>query len=143
MNFEKNHENSIKEAGFSLVEFCIVALLFILVVFGIIDFGFLFYNQHIITNAGREGARLGVVARPEEYKIDRTTIIQEVNSFAESNIVSFGEDNLIVTPSFSSGGNYCAGFQDELSVQVRYNYNFIFLPFDLPPIETTATMICE
>ncbi|WP_419661470.1 TadE family protein [Desulfosarcina variabilis str. Montpellier] len=131
------------EAGTSLVEFCIVAFVLFLVVFGIIDFGFLFYNQHIITNAGREGARLGVVARPEDYKVNSAAIRQEVNSYAENNIVSFGEDNLDVDPDFEDGGDYCTRFQEKLFVHVTYDYNFIFLPFDPPTIETTATMFCE
>jgi Flp pilus assembly protein TadG len=131
------------EAGSSLVELCIVAFVLFLVVFGIIDFGFLFYNQHIITNAGREGARLGVVARPEAYKVNTAAIIQEVNTYAENNIVSFGEGNLFVTPSFALGGNYCDRFQDELTVQIRYDYSFIFLPFDSIQIETSTTMVCE
>ena len=143
MILEKLQKTSGKSAGFSLVEFSIVVLLFILVVFGIIDFGLLFYNQQVVTNAGREGARLGIVARPEDHKINKTDIIQEVNDFAESKIVSIGEKNFNVTPSFASGGNYCSGFQDVLSVKVTYNYNFIFLPFALLPLETTTTMVCE
>jgi Flp pilus assembly protein TadG len=41
------------------VEFAILAPLFLLLVFGIVDFGHAFYLQHLITNACREGARYG------------------------------------------------------------------------------------
>ena len=36
--------------------------LLLLVVFGIIDFGFMFQRYEAVTNAAREGARLGVLA---------------------------------------------------------------------------------
>lgn len=126
-----------------MVEFSIVVLLFIFVVFGIIDFGLLFYNQQVVTNAGREGARLGIVARPEDHKINKAAIIQEVNNFAESNIASIGEKNFSVIPSFASGGDYCAGFQDVLSVKVTYDYHFAFLPLPPKTLGATANMICE
>ncbi len=131
------------QEGFSSVEFAIVVLLFFILVFGIIDFGFLFYNQQVITNAGREGARLGIVARPDDYKINKTAITQEVTTFAENNIVSVGDKNFTVNPTFSSGGDYCEKFQDVLTVQVTYDYSFIFLPFATKKLGTTAIMICE
>ena len=52
--------------GAGLVEFALIALLLFSVLFGIIETGFLLYNQQIITNAGREGARFGIVARPDD-----------------------------------------------------------------------------
>lgn len=131
------------QEGFSSVEFAIVALLFFILVFGIIDFGFLFYNQQVITNAGREGARLGIVARPDDYKIYKTAIAQEVTTFAENNIVSVGDKNFTVNPTFLSGGDFCEGFQDVLTVKVTYDYSFIFLPFATKTLGTTAIMICE
>lgn len=42
------------------VEFAILMPLFLLLVFGIVDFGHAFYMRHLITNACREGARYGV-----------------------------------------------------------------------------------
>lgn len=143
MILEKLQNKLRNEAGLSLVEFNIVIFLFILLVFGIIDFGLLFYNQQVVTNAGREGARLGIVARTEDYKVNKADIIQEVNEFAESNIVSIGEKNFSVIPLFASGGDYCARFQDVLTVQVTYDYHFAFLPLATKTLGATATMICE
>jgi hypothetical protein len=37
-------------------------------------FGLLIYNQQVVTNAGREGARHGIVARPDDYKITKNNI---------------------------------------------------------------------
>ena len=43
------------------VEFIILFPLFLLIVVGIVEFGHLWYVDHVITNASREGARAGVV----------------------------------------------------------------------------------
>lgn len=50
-----------KQRGQSLVEFAMVAPLFLLMVFGMVDFGIGFYSWITVTNAAREGARLGAV----------------------------------------------------------------------------------
>jgi hypothetical protein len=137
--------------GAALVEFALIALLLFTVLFGIIEIGFLLYNQQIITNAGREGARFGIVARPDEpnglYKHDASEIRDHVRNYAESHIVSFGSKNLTVTPSFefssSSGKDYCTEFQEELTVDVTYDYSFLFLPYATKTLGTKAVMLCE
>ncbi len=50
-----------KQKGAQAVEFALVLPVFILILFAVLDFGFLVYNKAIITNASREGARSGVV----------------------------------------------------------------------------------
>jgi len=139
---------SVEQRGATLVEFALVGLLFFTLLFGIIEFGLLLFNQQVITNAGREGARYGIVARPiikdkTTYKIDTEDIRLKVKSFAEQNIVSFGDKNFIVDPVFKSGSDYCQKFRDELTVAVSYDYSFLFLPFSKKTLGTTATMICE
>jgi Flp pilus assembly protein TadG len=49
------------ESGASAVEFALLLPLLMMVLFGIIEFGFALYRQAILTNASREGARLGIV----------------------------------------------------------------------------------
>lgn len=44
-----------------MVEFAVVAPVFILLVFGMIEFGRMVMVQQILTNASREGARMAVV----------------------------------------------------------------------------------
>jgi Flp pilus assembly protein TadG len=129
--------------GATLVEFAIVGLLFFTILFGMIEFGLLMFNQQVITNAGREGARLGIVARPDDYKVDKTAIEDEVRSYAENHIVSFGNKNFNVAASFESDLNYCEKFKDELTVSVTYDYSFLFLPFATKTLGTTAIMVCE
>jgi Flp pilus assembly protein TadG len=47
------------ERGAELIEFALTMPLILLVVLGIIEFGFLFQEYEVVTNAAREGARLG------------------------------------------------------------------------------------
>ena len=47
--------------GAAVVEFAVVAPVFFLLVFGMIEFGRMVMVQQIITNASREGARIGVL----------------------------------------------------------------------------------
>ena len=49
------------ESGSAAVEFALVLPLLLLVLFGTIEFGILMYDQSVITNAAREGARWGAV----------------------------------------------------------------------------------
>ena len=55
------------EAGQSLVEFSLVLMPLMLVLLGIVQFGFVFNAYVTLTNAAREGARAGTI-----YQFDRT-----------------------------------------------------------------------
>ena len=46
------------ERGAELIEFALTLPLLLLLVLGIIEFGFLFQEYEVVTNASREGARL-------------------------------------------------------------------------------------
>jgi hypothetical protein len=48
-----------QERGGVAVEFAIVVPVFLLLVFGIVDFGHAWYMDHLMSNASREGARYG------------------------------------------------------------------------------------
>jgi len=50
-----------KRCGAAVVEFALVAPVFFLLVFGMIEFGRMVMVQQIITNASREGARIAVL----------------------------------------------------------------------------------
>jgi Flp pilus assembly protein TadG len=48
-----------REEGSITVEFALLMPFFLMLVFGIVDFGHAFYMKQIVTNASREGARYG------------------------------------------------------------------------------------
>jgi Flp pilus assembly protein TadG len=49
------------ECGAELIEMALVTPLFLLLLAGIFDFGMLFRSWEVVTNAAREGARVGVL----------------------------------------------------------------------------------
>ena len=58
------------DRGAELIELAIVLPMLLLVFAAIIDFGFLFQRYEVLTNAAREGARLGVLDGYVEADVD-------------------------------------------------------------------------
>jgi Flp pilus assembly protein TadG len=59
--------------GVAVVELAIVSPLLFAMLFGIIEFGWLFTVQHTMVNASREGARVGVLQGATVEEIEATT----------------------------------------------------------------------
>ena len=57
----KNRKKAKEESGQAIVEFALVLPLFLLLVMGIIDFGWLFYNYIAVENSARNAARIACV----------------------------------------------------------------------------------
>jgi Flp pilus assembly protein TadG len=60
--------------GASLVEFALVAPVFILFVMGIIELGRVLMVQHLLTNAARQGCRVGVIGGTSTPTISSTSL---------------------------------------------------------------------
>jgi len=154
----RNHQ------GATSVEFAIVCLLLITLVFGIIEFGLLLYNKQIITNASREGARAGIVAKPN--RLENNEIGTVVKNYCEQNLVTFGASSTPVVnilpvydgdpDDFVQDSSRCTSFEIEksdgtkirceLKVELDYLYDFLFLAqLGIGPInlKSVATMRME
>jgi hypothetical protein len=113
------------QRGASAVEFAVVLFPLVLLVFGIIDFGFLLYDKAMLTNASREGARAGIVARTT--RLDASEIQGVVNNYLSDGnslippLNPFPPANIPITKPASPV------FGDELTVTVNYQYNYFFL----------------
>ncbi len=62
-------------SGQAVVEFALVLPVFVLLVFGAIEFGRAYYSLHLLTNAAREGARRGSL--PNQLETDVEDTIQD------------------------------------------------------------------
>lgn len=107
--------------GVAAVELAICLPILTLLVFGSIEFGLLFYNEQVITNASREGARAGIVA-------GTTTddIIDIVENYCDGKLINLngaiGSSELeegAVTVTWPEVGD------EDLTVSVSYDYNFL------------------
>jgi Flp pilus assembly protein TadG len=58
------------ERGAEIIEMALVTPIFLIIIAAMFDFGFLFRNWEVATNAAREGARIGLLPA---YKCDGTT----------------------------------------------------------------------
>lgn len=87
------------EEGQTLVEAALTIPLFILILCGIIDFGWIFSNQLMLNNASREGARYAVV---NSNSGSLTTIVTQ--KVRDSATIGTG-DELSVTVTKSANGD--------------------------------------
>jgi Flp pilus assembly protein TadG len=111
------------QRGASAVEFAIVLPLLVVFVFGIIEFGLVFYNKAMVTNASREAARAGIVYRDPPFTV--AEIQSVVDDYCGDMLVTFGSSPGAVT-TVPSGE--CVNHGDELVVNVAYQYEFLLIP---------------
>jgi hypothetical protein len=111
------------QRGTSAVEFAIVLPLLVLFIFGIIEFGLVFYNKAMVTNASREAARAGIVYR--DAPVSAEEMSEVVNNYCENMLVSFGSSlpHETLVPN-----GVCDAHGKELVVNVVYRYEFLLLP---------------
>jgi Flp pilus assembly protein TadG len=109
--------------GVATVEFAIILPLFVLLLFGIIEFGLAIWRQEILTNASREGARAGIVSGAPRPTSD------EITAVVEASLANAGIDpatTIISITGIPEGGEGSSG--DPLTVLVQYPNDFLVLP---------------
>lgn len=123
-----------KERGTAVVEFAVVLPLLVVFLFAIIEFSILFFDKAMLTNASREGARVGIVfvgdrgdsAVLNAVEKDIKTTIED---YCASSLISFSDSSkLSIKTTWSDGpdsntATYDSG--DILTVEVTYNFNFL------------------
>ncbi len=106
------------EQGSQLIEFAIVVPLFLLLLAGIFDFGMMFRTFEAVTNAAREGARVGVLpgyaAEDVETRVDA---YMEASGLRDPYTVTV--ENV---PVATGAGTFTAR-----AVTVNYTYQFAVL----------------
>ena len=104
------------EKGSVAVEFAILLPLFIMFVWGAIEFGLAYYTQEVLTNATREGARAGIVQTLPKPTVAQIQAI--VTSYVTNSGVPIGSLN---APTVTGAGGV---FPNPLTVTATYNYTF-------------------
>ena len=130
--------------GAAAVEFALILPLLILVVFGIIEFGLLLYNQQVITNASREGARAGIVVGLDRPGNEHETISHNTAfNYCSNHLVTFSDNPspLSISPPPTSGAAISG---DDLTVTITYLYDFLILSnIGIGPITLDAKTIMK
>jgi hypothetical protein len=110
-------KNTLKnQKGGAAIEFAIIIPLLVLLFVGICEIGLLLYNQAVITNASREGARAGIA------RADDNTVRQIVDTYCQDRLLRFGSDESPTTSFMYDTGK---PFQTDFSVMITYNYYFL------------------
>ncbi|HEY6507039.1 MAG TPA: TadE family protein [Vicinamibacterales bacterium] len=107
------------ERGAELIEMVIALPLLLLLMFGIVDFGFMFQRYVVLTNAAMEGARVGILPG---YGINDAKLRAE--AYATTGGIPAGEaiaDPQMVTLDEPGGGTWPA-----IEVTVRHPYTYQF-----------------
>src|ERR1041385_1219822 len=71
------------ERGATMAEFAIISVVFFMIIFGIIEFGRLFYTHNALTDAARRGARYAVL----HHQVDRECV-KKVVVYGETHVDS-------------------------------------------------------
>jgi Flp pilus assembly protein TadG len=111
------------EAGTTVVEAAFVFPVMLLLLFGIGEFGIAFTQWNSLTNAAREGARMGVVFRApcdDTGSVITNSVISTVETFASSS----GLDPNIITTTVTG---VCTGTGTPLTVTASFPYDYIAL----------------
>jgi Flp pilus assembly protein TadG len=104
--------------GAELIEFAMVLPLFILLLAGIFDFGMMFRTFEVVTNAAREGARVGVL--PGYQPAD-------VQSRVDAYMAAAGLTGAYTVTVANGPVATTAGTFTARSVVVNYTYQFTIL----------------
>ncbi len=111
--------------GQGIVEFALVLPIFLLLLFGAIELGRAYLDKHLLTNAAREGARVGTL--PSSTEPDVTSIIDDFLTDAGMTAGSW-QTSVVVRDSGGTeraGGLAGAQAGDRVYVTVTYNFNVL------------------
>jgi hypothetical protein len=97
------------QRGAQIVEFALVLPFLLVILFLIFDFGFLVYNQAVITNASREAARAGSVLTATPWST--TAVAAVACNYAKNSLISTRNGTHTTT---------CSGDADPV-IQIRLN----------------------
>jgi len=126
-----------REHGQDLVEYAVVMPVVLLLIFGIVQFALVVLTYNTLSDAAREGARLGVVGQ----NADNPTLIRN-RVYAYTDTAGLDRAGLTVTPTKAT--DTATG---ELMIKVQVDYNLaLILPVFNPnpiPLRAVSTKLIE
>ncbi len=120
-------ENLKCQKGVAAAEFALIMPVLSILAFGIIEYSLFLYDQQMITNASREGARAGIVSSPSALTDDEITTV--VDNYVDNKLINFNAVNSPTTTiQRESADGLTFVFGDDLTVIVTYTYEFLLFP---------------
>ena len=127
--------------GQAIIEFAFVLPLLCIMILGIIEFGVLFYDKAVVTNASREGARAAIAFQTDtdgNYWSEadmQAEVEQTVNDYLQGRLISFGPSVSITTTATRTNTSpeydyeaYLTETEGKVDVVVSDTHNYLVLP---------------
>ena len=109
--------------GGAIVEFAIVLPLLLVLTFGILEFGILFYDKAVLTNATREGARAGIIFKEATSGYLSLSDIEDIaEAYCTERLISFSDTAPAPVSEATRTGTTTG---DKLTVKITYQFNFL------------------
>jgi Flp pilus assembly protein TadG len=107
----------LNQKGGASVEFAVVLPLLMLLICGTIEFGVLFYNKQVVTNASREAVRAGIAGANNAAMQQIAANYCGNRLIGLKHTITSGAVSVVVAPPDA---------QNDLTVSVSLNYEFLF-----------------
>ena len=123
------------ERGQAVIELALTLPLLLVVVFGIIDFGFMFQRYEAVTNAAREGARIGVLrdytaTEPQNRALDylvSSGLNGPIRACGTGTIVKNSRCAQMTTSTVTVAGSTPVKTVDQVTMIVEYDHQYQFV----------------
>lgn len=118
-----------RESGNALVEFALVLPLLMVIIAGIVDFGFLLQRYEVLTNAAREGARVAVLPGYTDVIVRERVreYIREGLGLSQAELDALVPANNTAIPVQYDAINAGGASFDVVRVRVNYPHQFLIL----------------
>ena len=121
--------------GMAMVEFVLILPALLVILFGILEFGVLFFQWQTLSNAAREGAREAIVFRKScDAATVQTLIEQTVIDYASAANIAVNTSDIAITGP-------CTGSGQPLRVEVSHDFGFQVLPGFISQLTPTITLV--
>lgn len=133
-----SHRGSLKgrwkdTRGAAIIEFALVLPLFLVLLFGLVEFSLVLYYKGLITHASREGARRGAV-----YAMPRLTGFQ-IQTWVQDYLTDVGVTAPVTVTVTGAGGST----GNPLTVKVDLTYQYVVLPNLIGMLGPSLTLTAE
>ena len=126
--------------GAAMVEFAIVLPLLLILICGVIEFGVMFYDKAVITNASREGARAGITG------VANSDIEDIVKDYCKFNLINLSNNDFDPAADPYDDISISIDGSNDLTVRLEYSYDLLlgsFFGFDNTTISAETVMRME
>ena len=138
------------ERGSSLVEFALVTVAALTLLFGVVEFGRALYTYHLVTDGARSGSRYAIVRGSACSAPSCPATTTSIQTYVRGLAPGIDPNALTVTTTWASAPG-CSGGSNNgpgcvVTVQARYTFGFIvpLMPsFGLPMSSTSQMVIAQ